>query len=123
MSDVSLLLVYDRPLAEHMCSETGGDLRRLLTMIITGTREEGNQVSSSKAREQAEELYASGEGQLGTEESTFTKILAHENFAQLKEVFEQYKDVSGNTIEQALKSEMNGDYLEALLTVGKNKGI
>lgn len=111
--------MFDRPLAEHMCGETSGDLRRLLTMIITGTREEGSHVDSGRAREQAEELYAAGEGQLGTEESSFTKILAHENFAQLKEVFEQYKDVSGNTIEQALKSELDGDYLDALLTVGK----
>lgn len=27
--------VYSRPLAEHMCSETTGDFRRLLTLIIT----------------------------------------------------------------------------------------
>lgn len=111
--------MYDRPLAEHMCGETGGDLRRLLTLIITGTRDDGNKVDTAKARVQAEELYEAGEGKLGTEESTFTKILAHENFAQLKEVFEQYKEISGNTIEQALKSELDGDYLEALLTVGK----
>lgn len=103
-----------------MCGETSGDLRRLLTLIITGTRDESHHVDSAKAREQAEELYAAGEGQLGTEESTFTKILAHENFAQLREIFEQYKEVSGNAIEQALKHEIDGDYLEALSTVGKD---
>ncbi|RVE42972.1 hypothetical protein evm_012376 [Chilo suppressalis] len=27
--------LYDRPLAEHMCSETSGDFRRLLTLIVT----------------------------------------------------------------------------------------
>ncbi|KPJ21346.1 Annexin-B10 [Papilio machaon] len=27
--------LYNRPLAEHMCSETSGDFRRLLTLIVT----------------------------------------------------------------------------------------
>lgn len=110
--------MYDRPLAEHMCSETSGELRRLLTLIITGTRDSSDDVDTTKAREQAEELYASGEGQFGTEESTFSKILAHENFKQLTQIFEEYKEVSGNTIEQALKHELDGDYLNALLAVG-----
>lgn len=105
-------------MAEHMCSETSGDLRRLLTLIITGTRDDSDEVDAAKARQQAEELYANGEGQLGTEESTFSKVLAHENFKQLNKIFEEYKEVSGNTIEQALRHELDGDYLEALLAVG-----
>lgn len=106
-----------------MCSETSGELRRLLTLIVTGVRDSSGQVDQNKAREQAEELYAAGEGKLGTEESAFTKILAHENFNQLNEIFEQYKEVSGNTIEQALRHELSGDYLEGLLTVGEQKNI
>lgn len=102
-----------------MCGETSGDLRRLLTLIITGVREDSAPLDKTKAREQAEELYAAGEGKLGTEESAFTKILAHESFGQLKQIFEEYKDVSGNTIEQALQHEIDGDYLEALLAIGK----
>lgn len=113
--------MYDRPLAEQMCGETDGDLRRLLTLIVTGVREDGYSVDTTRAREQAEELYNAGEGQLGTQESTFSKILAHENHNQLHEIFEQYKEVSGNTIEQALNHEVDGDYLKALLAVGKLK--
>lgn len=112
-------VVYERPLAEQMCSETSGDLRRLLTLIVTGVRDTSNEVDCGRAREQAEELFNAGEGQLGTSESTFSKILAHENFKQLKQIFEEYKEVSGNTIEQALKHEMNGDYRQALLAIGK----
>lgn len=111
--------MYDRPLAEQMCSETSGDLRRLLTLIITGGRSDSHHVDGERAREQAEELFNAGEGTLGTEESTFSRILAHENFEQLSQIFEEYKNVSGNTIEQALKHEIDGDYLEALLAIGK----
>lgn len=106
-----------------MCSETSGDLRRLLTLIITGTRDDSNDVDASRALSLAEELYANGEGQLGTTESTFSKVLAHENFKQLQLIFEKYKEVSGNTIEQALRHELDGDYLEALLAVGGGHDI
>lgn len=111
--------MYDRPLAEHMCSETGGEFRRLLTLIVTGVRDSTTAVDGDKAREQAEALYSAGEGKLGTDEAIFNKILAHENFQQLRRVFEEYKEVSGNTIEQALKHELDGELLEAMLAIGR----
>lgn len=43
-----LVAVYEdmegRPLAEHLCSETSGHFRRLLTLIITGVRDAPNTV-------------------------------------------------------------------------------
>lgn len=102
-----------------MCSETSGDLRRLLTLIVTGVRSNSSEAEEDRAVEIAQELYDSGEGRLGTEESTFYKILVHESFNQLRVVFEKYKEVSGNTIEQALKHELSGEYLEGLLAIGK----
>ncbi|KAK9736477.1 Annexin [Popillia japonica] len=109
--------MYERPLTEHLCSETGGNLRRLLTLISTGTRDDSKATNRNEAREKAEALYADGEGRFGTHESTFGSVLAHENFKQLQLIFEEYKDVSGNTIEQALNHELSGDYLEALLAI------
>lgn len=32
---LTYLLVYNRPLVEHLCSETSGDFRKLLTLIVT----------------------------------------------------------------------------------------
>ncbi|KAL3275576.1 hypothetical protein HHI36_020332 [Cryptolaemus montrouzieri] len=109
--------LYERPLVEQVCSETSGNLGRFLTLILTKSRNDCNDIDDGEARAKAEELYAGGEGQLGTEESVFYKILAHESFGQLRRIFEEYKEVSGNSIEQALKHELSGDYLEALLAV------
>ncbi|XP_018325302.1 annexin B10 isoform X3 [Agrilus planipennis] len=109
--------LFDRPLVEQMCSETSGDLRRLLTLILTGVRDSSNEVDPEKARQQADELYGSGEGKFGSDESTFSRILAHENFNQLRRIFEEYKEVSGNTIEQALRHELSGEFLDALLAI------
>ncbi|KAJ9581535.1 hypothetical protein L9F63_023291 [Diploptera punctata] len=108
--------MYDRPLAEHMCSETSGDFRRLLTLIVIGVRDDYS-VDPGRARESAEQLYAAGELKLGTDEEVFNRIMAHESFPQLKLVFEEYKNVSGRTIEQALEAELSGELLEAMLAI------
>ncbi|XP_043462451.1 annexin B10 [Leptopilina heterotoma] len=109
--------LYDRPLAEHLCSETSGDFRRLLTLIVTGVRNAQTEVHPERARETAEMLYNAGEGKLGTDEEIFNKILAHECFGQLKLIFEAYKDVSGRTIEQALNDEISGELKDAMLAI------
>lgn len=111
--------VYDRPLAEHLCSETDGHFRRLLTLIITGVRDAAGTTDPEKAKEDAQALFDAGEAKLGTDEEVFYKILAHNSFDQLKLMFEEYKDVSGRTIEQSLKSELDGEMLEAMLAIGE----
>ncbi|XP_052902225.1 annexin B10-like [Anopheles moucheti] len=109
--------MYDRPLAEHVCSETSGNFRKLLTLIITGTRDQKDVTNPDLAVEQAKSLYNAGEGKWGTDESVFYKILAHASFSQLSIVFDEYKKLTGRTIEQALKAEVSGDFYEALSAI------
>ncbi|KAJ6643168.1 Annexin B10 [Pseudolycoriella hygida] len=109
--------MYDRPLAEHLCSETDGFFRRLLTMIITGVRDETGVVDPDKAKEQAAALYAAGEAKLGTDEEVFNRIMSHSSFAQLRLVFEEYKNLSGQTIEQAVNHEISGELKEAMMAI------
>ena len=45
--------------------------------------------------------------------------MAHESFPQLRLIFEEYKNVSGRTIEQALEAELSGELLEAILGIGE----
>ncbi|CAH2095857.1 unnamed protein product [Euphydryas editha] len=109
--------LYNRPLAEHMCSETTGDFRRLLTLIVTGARDEEAGVDPARAADAAQQLYDAGEAKWGTDEEIFNKILAHESFAQLRLIFEEYKNLSGRTIEQAIKAEVGGELKEALSAI------
>lgn len=109
--------MFNRPLVEHVCTETSGDFRRLLTLIITGTRDPPGTVDPDLAVIQAKQLYDAGEGKMGTDESVFTKILAHASFDQLEYVFEEYKKMTGRTIEQALKAELSGDFYDALSAI------
>ncbi|XP_075158938.1 annexin B10-like [Haematobia irritans] len=109
--------MYDRPLAEQMCSETSGHFRRLLTLIVTGVRDPVGSVDATKAKEQAEQLYNAGEAKLGTDEEVFNRILSHCSFAQLRLVFDEYKELSGQTLEQAIKHEMGGEMHEAMMAI------
>lgn len=102
-----------------MCSETDGHFRRLLTLIVVGARDESGTVDPEKAKEHAEQLYAAGEAKLGTDEEVFNRILAHSSFEQLRLVFEEYKGLAGQTIEQAIKHEMGGELKEAMSAIGK----
>ncbi|XP_065363533.1 annexin B10 [Calliphora vicina] len=108
---------YDRPLAEQMCSETSGHFRRLLTLIVTGVRDAKGTVDAEKAKEQAAQLYAAGEAKLGTDEEVFNRIMAHDSFDQLRLVFDEYKQLSGQTIEQAIKHEMDGELHDAMMAL------
>lgn len=109
--------MYERPLAEHMCSETDGHFRRLLCLIITGVRDESGDVDAEKAKEEAAELYAAGEAKLGTDEEVFNRIMAHSSFAQLRLVFDEYKELSGQTIEQAIEHEIDGELKDAIMAL------
>lgn len=46
------------------------------------------------------------------------QILAHESFAQLRQIFEEYKAISGRTIEQAIKAEIDGELKDGLSAIG-----
>jgi annexin A7/11 len=63
--------------------------------------------------------YSVGELKVGTEGEVFNRIMVHESFPQLKLIFEEYKNVSGRTIVQALEAELSGELLEAMLAIGE----
>ncbi|KAM8719853.1 hypothetical protein ACLKA7_005988 [Drosophila subpalustris] len=110
--------LFGRPLAEQMCSETSGFFRRLLTLIVTGVRDNmDTPVDAAQAKDQAAQLYAAGEAKLGTDEEVFNRIMAHASFRQLRLVFDEYKELSGQTIEQAIKHEMSDELHEAMMAI------
>jgi annexin A7/11 len=60
-----------------------------------------------------------GEGKWGTDEEVFNKVFSHSSQGQLKLVFQEYKNVSGGRcIEEALRSELDGEMLEGIMTIG-----
>lgn len=91
--------------------------QRLLVSLCAGGRDESTQTDALRANQDARRLYQAGEKRLGTDESTFNAILASQNFAQLRMVFEEYQKVSNHPIEKAIDAEFSGDVRDGLLAV------
>jgi hypothetical protein len=111
--------LFKKDLEKDLMSDTSGHFRRLMVSMATGGRLEGDTVDVGKAQQQAQELYTAGEKKLGTDESTFNRILASQSFPQLRAVFDEYKKISKHSIEDAIKSEMSGDLEKGMLTIVK----
>uniref|UniRef100_A0A8D2ZZH2 Annexin n=1 Tax=Scophthalmus maximus TaxID=52904 RepID=A0A8D2ZZH2_SCOMX len=92
--------VHERDLEADIEGETSGDVRNLLTALLQA-----------------------GEGCFGTDESTFTYVLASRNYLQLQATFKIYEQLSGTEILDALENETSGTLKKcyvALVRVAKN---
>ncbi|CAL8091824.1 unnamed protein product [Calicophoron daubneyi] len=106
-----------RDLEKDVSSETSGHFRRLLISLLQANRDENRLVDWTQAHRDAQVLYDAGERILGTDESTFNRILATKSQGHICAVIEEYTTISNKDLEDALKSEMSGDTLRAFLAV------
>uniref|UniRef100_A0A183AY30 Annexin n=1 Tax=Echinostoma caproni TaxID=27848 RepID=A0A183AY30_9TREM len=106
-------------LEEDIMSETSGHFKRILVSLVQANRDENPNVDWNMVRQDAQALYQAGEKQLGTDESTFNRILASKSPQHVRAVIEAYGEVSKKDFEQALKSEMSGDLLRSFLAISE----
>lgn len=93
-------------------------------MIVTGSRDQGNLVDPALVAKHAAALDDTGKAKLiATDEDVFNRILSHDNLALLRKVFEEFRNMSGITIEEAVLHEMSGDLKEAMLAISISLGL
>ncbi|XP_051971085.1 annexin A13-like [Xyrauchen texanus] len=115
--------VHDRDLESDIEGDTSGDVRTLLTFLLQGNRDESYNVDETLAEQDAVSMFESGEGCFGTDESTFSIILATRNYMQLQATFKAYEAISGTEILDAIDKETSGtlkDCYTALVRCAKN---
>jgi len=107
----------DRDLEEDLISETGGHFKRLLVSLANACRDESGDVDEDLAAANAQALVDAGVKKWGTDEETFNRILCTLNHEQLRLVFEEYQNLTGKSMEDAIKSETSGDLKDGLLAI------
>lgn len=115
--------VHERDLEADIEGDTSGDVRNLLTALLQGNRDETYEVDEELAEQDATALFEAGEGCFGTDESTFSYILAARNYLQLQVTFKIYEQLSGTEILDAIENETSGTLKKcyvALVRFAKN---
>lgn len=110
-------LFTGRNLESDVSGDTSGDFKHLCIALLQASRDESTHVDLQLAHKDAEALYQAGEKKWGTDESKFIQIFVSRSPEHLKAVCREYSNVSKKTLEDALKSEMSGNLLQALLAI------
>ncbi|KPP57878.1 Annexin A13-like [Scleropages formosus] len=111
------LAVYERDLEADIEGDTSGDVRNLLIALLQANRDESYEVDEGLAEQDAAALFEAGEGRFGTDESTFSYILAQRNYLQLQATFKAYESLSGTEILDTIDSEATGTLKDCYVTL------
>nr|XP_033783027.1 annexin A6 isoform X2 [Geotrypetes seraphini] len=110
---------YGKELEGEVTGDTSGHFKKMLVVLLQGTREEDDVVSEDLVEQDAKDLYEAGEQKWGTDEAQFIYILGSRSKQHLKLVFDEYKKISGKQIEESIKGELSGDFEKLMLAVVK----
>ncbi|XP_066446807.1 annexin A6 isoform X2 [Eleutherodactylus coqui] len=110
---------YERDLETDVITDTSGHFKKMLIVLLQGTREEDDIVSDELVAQDAQELFEAGEVKWGTDEAQFIFILGSRSRTHLQLVFDEYEKIAGKKIEESIKGELSGDFEKLMLAVVK----
>ncbi|XP_067422524.1 annexin A6 isoform X2 [Emydura macquarii macquarii] len=110
---------YERELEADILQDTSGHFRKMLIVLLQGTREEDDVVSEDLVEQDAKDLLEAGELKWGTDEAQFIYILGNRSKQHLRLVFDEYLKLSGKPIEESIRDELSGDLEKLMLAIVK----
>ncbi|KAK2542706.1 Anxa6 [Columba guinea] len=110
---------YERDLEADIVGDTSGHFKKMLVVLLQGSREEDDVVSEDLVEQDAKDLLEAGEQKWGTDEAQFIYILGRRSKQHLRLVFDEYLKISGKPIERSIRGELSGDFEKLMLAVVK----
>ncbi|XP_073505916.1 annexin A6 isoform X1 [Phyllobates terribilis] len=110
---------YGRDLESDVVTDTSGHFKKMLIVLLQGTREEDDIVSDELVAQDAKDLFEAGEAKWGTDEAQFIYILGSRSRTHLQLVFDEYEKIAGKRIEESIKGELSGDFEKLMLAIVK----
>ncbi|XP_061757920.1 annexin A6 isoform X2 [Nerophis ophidion] len=108
---------YGRNMEEDVIADTSGHFKKMLVVLLQGTRDESGVVNADLVEQDAQDLYAAGEEKWGTDEAKFITILGNRSVTHLHMVFDAYEKNTETSIEDSIKNELSGDFERLMLAV------
>lgn len=108
---------YGTDIEEDVTGDTSGHFRKMLVVLLQGTRDESGVVDADLVEQDAQDLFAAGEEQWGTDEAKFIMLLGNRSVTHLQMVFDEYQKIAEKSIEDSIKSELSGDFERLMLAV------
>ncbi|KAM9849908.1 annexin A6 isoform 1-T1 [Aulostomus maculatus] len=108
---------YGRDMEEDVIADTSGHFKKMLVVLLQGTRDESGVVDGDLVEQDAQELFEAGEAQWGTDEAKFIMLLGNRSVTHLRMVFDAYEKIAEMSIEDSIKHELSGDFETLMLAV------
>lgn len=109
--------MYGKNLEKDLRDDTSGNLKRLMTALVNGHRDESMMTDINAAVMDAKALKKAGIDKWGTDESVFIQILCTRNYAQIRLIAQEYTTITGHALERDIRKEFSGRIEEGLLAV------
>lgn len=110
---------YDVALAKQLYDDTSGDFRDFLSSIMLANRSNTSEVTEVRTSFLIKTIQDYNDPDNGLQINAVNDIFIYESYAQLTDLISKYSRVTGQSLMATLKEYFFGDYLNALLTLGK----
>ncbi|KAG8438926.1 hypothetical protein GDO86_005202 [Hymenochirus boettgeri] len=107
---------FHKSLEDAISSDTSGHLKRILTSLALGNRDEGAE-DLDKAIDDAKEMSDSGSGDSSSLETRFMTVLCTRSYPHLRRVFQEFIKQTNHDVEHIIKKEMSGDVKDAFVAI------
>lgn len=109
-------LQYSNNLQEDIYSETSGHFRDTLMNLVQGTREEGY-ADPAMAAQDAVVLWEACQQKTGEHKTMLQMILCNKSYPQLWLVFQEFQNISGQDLVNAINDCYDGYFQELLVAI------